>query len=143
MPSTIFRFYRMVEEGSECTSQALFIGILLDRNNNNWGGFTEPWLTYGLYEFDSEETLDKFKDWSWVEGPFDDQNDPDGKFTRVKVEDVEDVDSREEWDPVGLVYQALAALPLVKIQSAEDLKDLVIDPLLLELDERTGSGSGD
>lgn len=126
MPTDIYRFFVASEDSEENRDLILFVGVLLDREGA-WSGFKEPWITCGLYQFSPDVNVREFRYWDWVRAHLDDQHDPDGDFY-VYVCSPEE---QQEYD--GLMYEAIMALPLVAITSAEDLKQKFIDPLLQEI----------
>jgi hypothetical protein len=124
MPREIYRFFIVSEDGEENRDMVIFTGVLLDVENA-WGGFQEPWVTCGLYQFNTEKfDVTKFGYWDWVRAHLDDKHDADGIFHEYKCSPEE----QEEWE--GLVYQATSALPLTAIDSAQALKQKLIEPLL-------------
>ncbi len=127
MPSDVHRFYTAGADNEDNRNVILFVSVLLD-NERDWGGFQEPWVSCGLYKFETEEEAKAFKDWKWAKAALEDKHDPDGTFHDGTI----DPEKREEYS--GLVYEAMMALPLLEIGSAEDLKEKIIDPLLKKLD---------
>lgn len=127
MPQDICRLYLSTAENEENKDLILCVGVLLDREKA-WGGFKEPWITCGLYQFApgrKPERPQGGEAW-WVTTHLDDKHDPDGTFYRCTY-------SSEEQEQWGIVYQATMALPLVQITSADDLRQKVVDPLLEEI----------
>jgi len=125
IPQTIYRLYALPsDENSEAENDViLFLGVLLDRKGA-WSGFQEPWLTFGLYQFIPGQSPRRFRYEDWVKAPLEDEHDPDGSFKTWEKSGNDPLDNE------GLLYQAVAAVPLITIQSSEDLKRDVIDPLL-------------
>jgi len=131
MPDTLYRFYQLDEEKSGNVTEdiVLFLGVLLDRQYGG-NGFTEPWLTYGLYQFFPGFELPGYKA-EWVETPLAEGDQaPDGKFY------VWDNSSGDPDENGKLLHQEIAALPLVNIESEDSLQDMVITPLLAAARER-------
>jgi hypothetical protein len=130
MPRTLHRFYGLPvgDEGGEGKLVTLFLGVLLDRAPGG-GGFQEPWLTYGLFE----HLIDYRYTWSeWVEASLDDGHEPDGIFH------FGDKSSEDPGYDPALYHQVMAGIPLISIESSDDLKRIVIDPLLRVAQERSG-----
>lgn len=124
MPAEVYRFFVAGEDSEENRDMVLFVGVLLD-SDGAWGGFKEPWVTCGLYQFNTEKfDVRKFGDWDWVRTHLNGQYDADGEFKPEKPTS----EDQEEWG--DLVYQATMALPLTAIDSAQALKDKILEPLL-------------
>ncbi len=129
MPTKIYRFFVEEEEDGDNKDKVLFVGVLLD-GAGSWSGFQEPWVTCGLYQFNTEKfDVTKFSYWDWVRAHLDDKHDADGVFHEYECSPEE----QEEWE--GLIYQATMALPLTAIDSAQTLKEKIIEPLLLKVAE--------
>jgi hypothetical protein len=125
MPAEIFRFFIAPKE-SHHKDIILFVGVIFDQEGA-WQGFTEPWVTCGLYQCRDDIDTAKFSDWDWVSSQLEHEHDPDGKFNCLTFTP----DQQEESD--GVIYQAVMALPLMSIGSAQDLKEKVVEPLLKEV----------
>lgn len=124
MPAEVYRFFVVDEDSEENSDLVLFVGVLLD-SETAWSGFTEPWVTCGLYRFDTEKSaVRRFSHWDWVHAILDDKHDADGVFHDYQFSPEE----QEECD--GLVYQSIMALPLTAIDSAQALERKIVEPLL-------------
>ncbi len=127
MPTNVYRYY-VVDEDSELNKDlALLLGVLLEPEKA-WAGFKEPWITWGLLQFSSEKNAREFKDWAWVDVHSESEYPPDGHPYQYKRTSEDRGEEQAE-----LVFYSTMALPLVQIQSAEDLKEKVIKPLLDEI----------
>ena len=78
--------------------------------------------------------MQEFSHWDWVQAHLDDKHDPDGQFRTY--EPTSDEDEEERYG--GLVYEATMALPLVSIGGADDLRTLVVEPLMQQVGKRDG-----
>ncbi|MDO8567438.1 MAG: hypothetical protein Q7R57_01835, partial [Dehalococcoidales bacterium] len=115
MPAEVYRFFVAGEDSEGNKDTVIFIGVLID-NEGAWGGFQEPWITCGIFRFNTDTDVTKFDHRGWIWSHLDDKHDADGIFhdwesTPEKVQEND-----------GLVYEATMALPLVSIDSAESLK---------------------
>jgi len=130
IPRDIYRFYiESNEEQPGINSNLIaYTGVLLDQENA-WAGFTEPWVTCGVYNFHQEFQVINFNYWTWVRAALDDKHEPDGSFSKF------DFSESEEEEDDELLYQAVMALPLVRITDSESLNQLIIDPLLKKIAE--------
>ena len=126
MPSEVYRFFVAGEDSEVDKDKVLFVGVLLE-DKGGWGGFREPWVTCGLYQFNADKDVSKFTHWSWVAAHLEYKYDPDGAFHESEFT------SEEQED--GLVYMATMALPLVSLDSAQALKEKIIEPLLQNISE--------
>ena len=79
MPSEVYRFFVAGEDSEVDKDKVLFIGVLLE-DKDGWGGFQEPWVTCGLYQFNVDKDVSKSIDWSWVTTHLYDKYDADGTF---------------------------------------------------------------
>ena len=131
IPQTIYRLYQLPGgENAEAENDTiLFLGVLLDRKGA-WSGFQEPWLTFGLYQFLPGQNTHGFPPESWVEEPLNEGYDPDGSFTPWENPGNDPLENE------GVLYQEVAAVPLITIQGSEDLKRVVIEPLLAKVQVR-------
>ena len=124
IPTEIYRFFVVGEDSEENQDMVIFIGVILG-NEGGWGGFQEPWITCGMYQFNEKFDVGEFRDWVWVRAHIDDGPwDADGEFKTATPTP----DDKEEWG--DLIYQATMALPLTDIDSAQALKQKLIEPLL-------------
>jgi hypothetical protein len=131
-PRIIYSFYSLSKDSEPPDGKRnviLFLGVLLDQERA-WGGFQEPWLTFGVDEF-LPNIRYTYED--EVIAPLIDQRDPDGAFHTWDHE-------KDEGKAERLIYQSAAALPLVSVKSEEDIRRLVIDPLLNKAHARLGKG---
>ena len=131
MPQNIYRYYGLaeLEDAGTGADLILFVGVLLDREGA-WSGFQEPWLTFGLYQFLPGKATRKFRFEEWVEAPLEDKLEADGQF-HFWDNQCADPDENE-----GLMHTAVAAIPLLSVQGAEELKRHVVDPLLGQVQNR-------
>ena len=131
MPRTIYRSWGLPvgdnEEGGKLIS--LFLGVLLDREATE-SRFQEPWLTYGMFEHLTD--YKRYTAVEWAEEPLDDGHEPDGIFRSW------DNSPEDPGDDPALLHQTIAAIPLISIESADDLKGIVINPLLRVAQEKSG-----
>lgn len=132
MPRDIYRFYvKSNEENDNVNSNLVIcIGVLLDQEAA-WAGFTEPWITCGVYKFNQEFITNNFNYWDWVYSALEDKHEPEGVFHGWDFSESDEEDDE-------LLYQAVMALPLVRITDAESLNQLIIIPLLKKIDEIQG-----
>lgn len=128
MPQNIYRIYNYNDAENTGLEKdiSLFIGVLLDQDMS-WQGFDEPWLTFGLFQFAPGHA--KSWDEDWVKSPLEARQEPNGTFFTW------DIDSGDEGEE-GFIYEAFAAIPLISIESMEDLKIRLIEPLLQEVESR-------
>jgi len=125
MPETLYRFYEMDGKNTKVATEdlVLFFGVLLDRKYSG-GGFTEPWVTFGMYQMYSEGDGVGYNA-SWVEEPLSEGDRvPDGEFQSWKNSSGDPGENR------NILFQSIAALPLVEIDSESTLQDRIITPLL-------------
>ncbi len=128
MPTKIFRFFVEEEEDGDNKDKVLFVGVLLD-GAGSWSGFREPWMTAGFYQFDADKKdVTKFDSWGWISAQLENEREPDGKFQEYEL-------TSEEREKDYLVYWTTMALPLVSIDSAQTLKEKIIEPLLQKVAE--------
>ena len=130
MPTKIYRFFVSDEDNENNKDKLLFVGVLLD-SAENWGGFREPWVTCGLYWFKPDFDVRKFIHWGWVSEHLDCEQDPDGLFHDYEL-------TTEDQEEYNLVYETTMALPIVDIDSAQVLKEKIIEPLLTKFAEVAG-----
>ncbi|MBT9147553.1 MAG: hypothetical protein DDT32_01312 [Syntrophomonadaceae bacterium] len=122
MPREVSRFF-INEEHEDIL---IYVGVLLGQEGN-WGGFKEPWITCGLFQFlPDKNPREKFTNLLWVTQHLADESDPDGTFHTHKW-------PPEKQEELNLLYDATLALSLVQITSAQDLKQKIIVPLLEEV----------
>ena len=137
MPSTVYRFYRPMEDHPFPTDVSLFLGVLLDRQGGAWAGFQEPWLTFGVFRLTGGRAEELQQHSDWVAAPLNDRHEPNGQFHRWS----RPPDDEVEYEG-GLTYQAVAALPLVMVRDEAGLWKDVIGPLLKEAEEAKKSITG-
>jgi len=129
MPRDIYRFYianKEEKDNSSSNGLVIYTGVLLDQEGV-WEGFTEPWITCGAFRFKPDFDIKGFNYWDWVRSALDDKHEPDGVFHEYVLENEEEDEE--------LLFQAIMALPLIRVTEAEVLKQLIIAPLLQKIDE--------
>lgn len=129
MPQDIYRFYveSNEEDDSSNSNLVIYTGVLLDQEAA-WDGFTEPWVTCGIYKFKQAFKAENFNYWVWIRAALDDEHGPDGLFHEYDFSESEEEDEE-------LLHQAVMALPLIRITDAESLNQLIIIPLLKKIAE--------
>jgi hypothetical protein len=138
MPSTLYRFYQPEGGRQEDAKDDVFLfqGVLLDRQDAS-PEFKEPWVTFGLYQFFPGFERPGFERngnlSEWVETPLvEGDQKPDGKFYPWENS------SGDPHENHNLRYQAVAAIPLVEIDSETSLHERIVKPLLGTAKERMG-----
>ena len=105
----------------------VYLGVLLDEAGT-WAGFREPWVTCGLVQYVPGRSPSEYWALAWVTSHLDCERDPDGEVCWDEYEPGEP-------DSERLLREMSMALPLVQVTGAEDLRNLIVAPLLAAVEE--------
>jgi len=134
LPNVAFRFYKPTE--NETVKQILCTSLLLDDDEGEYEDFTEPLATMNLFQFANEIETGKVYDntdywWSRTFGYSDAS--PDGS---IISEPGREIAIWFDEDPSGYIlgnYSGIG-LPHLEVQSEEDLRTKIIEPIFNMVD---------